>query len=132
MASVDEIFKDYGARRTEIIRFLTYDVNEFYALSDAEKEDLCLLGHPNESWEVTLPAEEVPPELPEPALGINFARGGINPKDWLSWFLSVAFYFGGRLNRNERLNSTSGNDRTFCKFPESSYHLKGWSPHSHC
>ena len=24
--------------------------------------------------EVTLPCEEVPPELPEPALGINFAR----------------------------------------------------------
>jgi len=24
-----------------------------------------------------LPAEEVPPELPEPALGINFARDGM-------------------------------------------------------
>lgn len=29
------------------------------------------------NWEVTLPAEEVPPELPEPALGINFARDGM-------------------------------------------------------
>ena len=71
---------------------------------------MCLYGHPNESWEVTLPAEEVPPELPEPALGINFARDGMNRKDWLSlvavhsdsWLLSVAFYFGARLNRNER------------------------------
>lgn len=69
-----------------------------------------MYGHPNESWEVTLPAEEVPPELPEPALGINFARDGMNRKDWLSlvavhsdsWLLSVAFYFGARLNRNER------------------------------
>jgi len=28
------------------------------------------------SWEVALPAEEVPPEAPEPALGVNFARDG--------------------------------------------------------
>ena len=75
-----------------------------------EKENLCLYGHPNESWEVNLPAEEVPPELPEPALGINFARDGMQRKDWLSlvavhsdcWLLSVSFYFGARLNRNER------------------------------
>jgi hypothetical protein len=46
----------------------------------------------------------VPPEIPEPALGINFARDGMNEKDWLalvavhsdSWLLSVAFYFGAR------------------------------------
>lgn len=77
-----------------------------------EKENLCLYGHANESWEVTLPAEEVPPELPEPALGINFARDGMKRRDWLSlvavhtdsWLLSVAFYFGARLNRNERYN----------------------------
>lgn len=75
-----------------------------------EKENLCLYGHPNDTWEVTLPAEEVPPELPEPALGINFARDGMNRKDWLSlvavhsdsWLLSAAFYLGARLNRNER------------------------------
>lgn len=70
----------------------------------AEKENLCLYGLPNEQWEVSLPAEEVPPELPEPALGINFARDGMQEKDWLSlvavhsdsWLLSVAFYFGAR------------------------------------
>lgn len=53
---------------------------------------------------MNLPAEEVPPELPEPALGINFARDGMQEKDWLSlvavhsdaWLLSVAFYFGAR------------------------------------
>lgn len=69
-----------------------------------EKENLCLYGFPNEQWEVNLPAEEVPPELPEPALGINFARDGMQERDWLalvavhsdSWLLSVAFYFGAR------------------------------------
>ena len=69
-----------------------------------EKENLCLYGFPNELWEVNLPAEEVPPELPEPALGINFARDGMQEKDWLSlvavhsdaWLLAVAFYFGAR------------------------------------
>ncbi|PHT36671.1 PHD finger protein ALFIN-LIKE 1 [Capsicum baccatum] len=74
-----------------------------------EKENLCLYGHPNETWEVNLPAEEVPPELQEPALGINFARDGMNRRDWFSlvavhsdcWLLSVFFYFGARLNRNE-------------------------------
>lgn len=70
----------------------------------AEKENLSLYGFPNETWEVNLPAEEVPPELPEPALGINFARDGMAEKDWLalvavhsdSWLLAVAFYFSAR------------------------------------
>lgn len=35
------------------------------------KENLCFYGLPNETWEVNLPVEEVPPELLEPALGIN-------------------------------------------------------------
>nr|DAD38798.1 TPA_asm: hypothetical protein HUJ06_013120 [Nelumbo nucifera] len=78
----------------------------------AEKENLCLYGFPNETWEVNLPAEEVPPELPEPALGINFARDGMQEKDWLSlvavhsdaWLLAVAFYFGARFgfDKNDR------------------------------
>ncbi|KAL2229550.1 UNVERIFIED_CONTAM: PHD finger protein ALFIN-LIKE 1 [Sesamum indicum] len=110
LRTVEEIFKDFSARRAGIIRALTYDVDEFYGLCDPEKENLCLYGHPNETWEVNLPAEEVPPELPEPALGINFARDGMNRRDWLSliavhsdcWLLSVAFYLGARLNRNER------------------------------
>ncbi|OIS98100.1 PREDICTED: PHD finger protein ALFIN-LIKE 2-like [Nicotiana attenuata] len=111
--TVEEIFKDYNARRTGIVRALSYDVDEFYNLCDPEKENLCLYGHPNETWEVNLPAEEVPPELPEPALGINFARDGMTRRDWLSlvavhsdcWLLSVAFFFGARLNQNERYSS---------------------------
>ncbi|WOL15613.1 hypothetical protein Cni_G24394 [Canna indica] len=80
------------------------EVEKFYQLCDPEKENLCLYGYPNETWEVNLPAEEVPPELPEPALGINFARDGMAEKDWLAlvavhsdaWLLAVAFYFGAR------------------------------------
>lgn len=84
----------------------------YYKLLSTEKENLCLYGYPSEQWEVNLPAEEVPPELPEPALGINFARDGMQEKDWLSlvavhsdaWLLSVAFYFGARFgfDKNDR------------------------------
>jgi len=83
-----------------------------FILVYVEKENLCLYGLPNETWEVNLPVEEVPPELPEPALGINFARDGMQEKDWVSlvavhsdsWLLSVAFYFGARFGfgKNER------------------------------
>ena len=48
----------------------------------AEKNNLCLYEFPNEVWEVNLP--EVPPELPEPGLGINFARDGMLEKDWFA------------------------------------------------
>ncbi|XP_062180477.1 PHD finger protein ALFIN-LIKE 1 isoform X2 [Phragmites australis] len=108
--SVEDIFKDFRARRSAILRALTHDVEEFYAQCDPEKENLCLYGYSNEAWEVALPAEEVPTELPEPALGINFARDGMNRRDWLalvavhsdSWLVSVAFYYAARLNRNDR------------------------------
>ncbi|RLN08214.1 hypothetical protein C2845_PM11G08280 [Panicum miliaceum] len=108
--SPEDVFRDFRARRAGIVKALTTDVEKFYQMCDPavplmpEKENLCLYGLPNETWEVTLPAEEVPPELPEPALGINFARDGMIEKDWLSlvavhsdaWLLSVAFYFGAR------------------------------------
>ncbi|KAI3524778.1 hypothetical protein L1887_03442 [Cichorium endivia] len=50
-------------------------------LAQQQKENLCLYGFPSEQWEVNLPAEEVPPELPEPALGINFPRDGMPEND---------------------------------------------------
>ncbi|RCV13928.1 hypothetical protein SEVIR_2G396000v4 [Setaria viridis] len=110
--TVEEVFRDFKGRRAGIIRALTTDVEDFYQQCDPEKENLCLYGFPNENWEVNLPAEEVPPELPEPALGINFARDGMLEKDWLSmiavhsdaWLLSVAFYFGARFgfDKNDR------------------------------
>ncbi|XWS55531.1 hypothetical protein CRYUN_Cryun09bG0008100 [Craigia yunnanensis] len=56
--TVEEIFKDYSARRTAIVRALTSDVDDFYGLCDPVHSD--------------------------------------------SWLISVAFYLGARLNRNER------------------------------
>ncbi|KAH7514115.1 hypothetical protein FEM48_Zijuj11G0054700 [Ziziphus jujuba var. spinosa] len=69
-----------------------------------EKENLCLYGLPNKTWEVILLVEEVPPKLPESTLGINHARDGMQKKDWLSlvavhsdlWLLAIAFYLGLR------------------------------------
>ncbi|KAG2704335.1 hypothetical protein I3843_05G000700 [Carya illinoinensis] len=110
--TVEEVFQDFKGRRAGLIKALTIDVDKFYQQCDPEKENLCLYGLPNETWEVNLPVEEVPPELPEPALGINFARDGMQEKDWLSlvavhsdsWLLAVAFYFGARFGfgKNER------------------------------
>ena len=65
--------------------------------------DAPVTGESDGSWAVDLPAEEVPAELPEPCLGINFARNGMQQRDWLAlvavhsdaWLLSVAFYYGG-------------------------------------
>ncbi|KAL0906885.1 hypothetical protein M5K25_025415 [Dendrobium thyrsiflorum] len=102
--TVEEVFKDFKGRRAGMIKALTNDVDEFYQQCDPDKENLCLYGFPSEQWEVNLPAEEIPPELPEPALGINFARDGMREEDWLSlvavhsdaWLISVAFYFGAR------------------------------------
>ncbi|KAL3500788.1 hypothetical protein ACH5RR_039881 [Cinchona calisaya] len=73
-------------------------------MTELDEENLCLCGLPDLQWEVSLPVEEVPPELPEPALGINFACDGMQEKDWLSlvaehsdaWLLAFAFYFGAR------------------------------------
>ncbi|KAL6539238.1 PHD finger protein ALFIN-LIKE 5 [Orobanche gracilis] len=104
LRTVEEVYRDFKGRRAGIIKALTTDVKEFYQQCDPERENLCLYGFPSEQWEVNLPAEEVPPELPEPALGINFARDGMQEKDWLSlvaahsdtWLLAVAFHFGTR------------------------------------
>lgn len=52
------------------------DSKELYAACSPDRDNLCLYGHPDGNWSVDLPVEEVPPELPEPVLGINFARDG--------------------------------------------------------
>ncbi len=67
-------------------------------------------GETSGSWIVDLPAEEVPPELPEPCLGINFARDGMQRSDWLAlvavhsdaWLYSVAYFFGTKLEKEQR------------------------------
>ncbi|KXZ47064.1 hypothetical protein GPECTOR_38g301 [Gonium pectorale] len=105
-----EIYEDYLGRRKAILRALTQDIEQFYEQCDPTRENLCLYGNPDGNWEVALPAEEVPPEQPEPALGVNFARDGMERSAWISlvavhsdsWLLGLAFYKGARLNREER------------------------------
>ena len=77
MRSVEDVFQDFSGRRAGILAALTVDQERFYTQADPDRENLCLYGNPDSSWEVDLPAEEVPPEMPEPALGINFARDGM-------------------------------------------------------
>jgi hypothetical protein len=109
-STVQEIVGDFLGRRDAILRALTEDKVEFYEQCDPDKDNLALYGHPEGEWEVTLPAEEVPAELPEPCLGINFARDGMDERDWLAlvavhsdaWLMAVAFYYGSQLNAQER------------------------------
>ncbi|KAG9157347.1 hypothetical protein Leryth_004982, partial [Lithospermum erythrorhizon] len=78
----------------------------------AAKENLCLYGHPDKRWQVTEPLEGIPAIIPEPALGINFARDGMDMEKWIAfvasrsdvWLHSVAFYYIGvrRFGRTER------------------------------
>ncbi|KAG6526089.1 hypothetical protein ZIOFF_016066 [Zingiber officinale] len=117
--SPEDVFRDFRGRRAGMIKALTTEVEKFYHLCDPEKENLSLYGFPNETWEVNLPAEEVPPELPEPALGINFARDGMTENDWLalvaihsdSWLLAVAFYFSARFGFDKESRSSEAEVR---------------------
>ncbi|KAI9102914.1 hypothetical protein K1719_023353 [Acacia pycnantha] len=91
--------------------------------SVSEKENLCLYGYPSEQWEVNLSAEEVPAELPEAVLGINFAGDGVQEKDWLylvavhsdSWSLAISFHFvaGFGFDRADKYHMLFEN----CPFP---------------
>uniref|UniRef100_A0A061R0R7 Phd finger protein alfin-like 1-like n=1 Tax=Tetraselmis sp. GSL018 TaxID=582737 RepID=A0A061R0R7_9CHLO len=108
--TVEDIFKDYTGRRSGILMALTEESDDFYAMCDPERDNLCLYGEPDGTWVVDLPTEEVPPETPEPVLGINFARDGMNKQDWLAlvavhsdaWLMAMAFYFAAKLDGNGR------------------------------
>lgn len=108
--SPEEIFEDYASRRSGLLRALTDEVDDFYQQCDPERENLCLYGERSGGWTVDLPAEEVPPELPEPCLGVNFARDGMARKDWLAlvavhsdaWLMAVAFFYAVKLDANGR------------------------------
>ena len=59
-----------------------------------------------------MPEEMIPPELPEPVLGINFVRDSMPKMDWLTeiaahseaWLLAVAYHFSTRFcfDKNDR------------------------------
>lgn len=109
--TIEEIYEDYLSRKAGLKQALTEEQESLYRQCDPEKENLCLYGEPDGRWIVDLPAEEVPPELPEPCLGINFARDGMARKDWLAlvavhsdaWLVAVSFYYGAKLDANGRM-----------------------------
>lgn len=91
MRTPEDVYQDFAGRRQGILTALTVDVDRFYTECDPDRENLCLYGNPDSSWEVDLPAEEVPPEMPEPALGINFARDGMQVRpNWRCCEVSVS------------------------------------------
>lgn len=108
--TVQEIHENVSRRKDGLRKALGDDVEKFFIECHPEKDNLCLYGEPDASWSVDLPAEEVPAELPEPCLGINFARDGMARKEWLAlvavhsdaWLMSVAFYYGAKLNVEQR------------------------------
>lgn len=67
-------------------------------------------GNRDGTWSVEMPVEEVPPELPEPCPGVNFARDGMQKRDWLAlvavhsdaWLLAVAFFYAANLDSTGR------------------------------
>jgi hypothetical protein len=67
-------------------------------------------GDRSGNWTVAPPAEEIPAELPEPCLGVNFPRDGMNRKDWLAllaihsdaWLMAVAFFYAVKLDASGR------------------------------
>ncbi|KAG6553651.1 hypothetical protein Mapa_004565 [Marchantia paleacea] len=108
--NLEVIYADVKRRQAGIIKALTSESDELFRQCDPEKENLCLYGLPDGGWKVALPAQDVPTELPEPAVGINFARDGMPRKDWLTlialhsdaWLLALAAFYGSELTRNER------------------------------
>ncbi|PON58682.1 Alfin [Trema orientale] len=97
---IHDVYMNFTARRAGIIKALTTTLMNFIdsailvsALSSftffcvffgsVQKDVLCLYGLPTEEWEVRPPPEEVPSDLPEPALGINFVRDRMIRSDWL-------------------------------------------------
>ncbi|KAF8019260.1 hypothetical protein BT93_G0053 [Corymbia citriodora subsp. variegata] len=97
--SVQELFVHFKGRRAGIIRALTTDAKVFYQQCNPEEEPMCLFGLPDGTWELRLPKDMVPPDLPEPTLGVNYGKTETSVDQWLrtvaahsdSWLMAVAF-----------------------------------------
>ncbi|KAF8118800.1 hypothetical protein N665_0002s0109 [Sinapis alba] len=109
--TVEHIFINYRLRRVGLLRAFGTDVGTLYFLCDPGKANMCLYGYPDGTWDVAEPCMVLPPNLPEPAVGINFPRDGmLTINNWLtlvavhsdSWLLSLAFFFSGHLSRDDR------------------------------
>ncbi|KAL2935921.1 PHD finger protein ALFIN-LIKE 5 [Bienertia sinuspersici] len=102
--TVEDVIKDFKGRRAAIIKALTKEFEELYILCDPNHPNLCLYGFPNQVWEVNLPG--LSGELPEPRVGINFARDVMTRHEWLrmvsvysdSWLASIASYFATKFS----------------------------------
>ncbi|KAI9118065.1 hypothetical protein K1719_010397 [Acacia pycnantha] len=103
---VERVFGDFRARRSALVKALTDDADVFYEQCDPDAEEaLCLFGDNEEQWRVDPPAEIVPTNLPEPALGINWVRDTMPKTKWLyvvakhgdAWLHAVASVEGSRL-----------------------------------
>ncbi|CAL9197351.1 unnamed protein product [Musa hybrid cultivar] len=101
--TIHMIFRDFLGKRAGLIKALTTDYEKFRQQCDPQKPYMCLYGCPDETWELKEPPD-VPHELPEPNIGINFARDGMPEKEWLAhiaihsdaWLYSYAFYIAIR------------------------------------
>ncbi|KAI8468907.1 MAG: hypothetical protein J3K34DRAFT_522566 [Monoraphidium minutum] len=108
--SVDEIYEDFCQRRFGLQRALTEDADQLFEKCDPSRDNLCLYGDRSGNWAVEPPAEEIPAEMPEPCLGINFARDGMGRKDWIAlvavhsdaWLMAVAFFYAVKLDASGR------------------------------
>lgn len=93
-----------------MLRALTTERDDFYRQCDPECENLGLYSFPDGTWKVSKPVDEIPAALPEPCLGINFARDGMYRKDWFalvsahsdSWLLAVTFFDAAKLYKEQR------------------------------
>merc|ERR1711879_286021 len=109
LKSLNEVFKDYEQRRIGIINALTTEYPAFFDSCDPRRDNLCLSANPDGTWHVGPPCIEVPPELPEPSIGINFARDAMNKMQWISmcaihsdsWLISVAAFYSAQFSQNE-------------------------------
>ncbi|KAL2650217.1 hypothetical protein R1flu_018345 [Riccia fluitans] len=109
-ATREQIFRNIKSRREGIIKALTCDAEQFYVECDPDLDNMCLYGLPDGRWEVDVPEVEVPPDLPEPALGINFCRDGMPMDEWLAfialhsdaWLIALASFFAADLGRPDK------------------------------
>ncbi|KAL4858177.1 3-dehydroquinate synthase [Chlorella vulgaris] len=108
--TVESIYEDYRMRREGLLMALVDDHKDLWAACGPDRDNLCLYSYPDGNWAVDLPVVEVPPELPEPVLGINFARDGMDRKDWLAlcavhsdaWLMSLIFFYAARFDADGR------------------------------
>ncbi|XP_039172870.1 PHD finger protein ALFIN-LIKE 3-like [Eucalyptus grandis] len=112
--SVQELLGHFKGRRAGIIRALTTDAELFYQQCDPEEEPMSLYGLPNGTWELRLPEEMVPPDLPEPTLGVNFGKAETSLDQWLqtvaahsdSWLIAAAFSIASNFRFGKKQRET--------------------------